>query len=257
LLALIAAASLYPLDYFIINVSPEKLQQILPTLQAMGFNHSEINELSKEVGENLVGRTGGAVSLAVGMTQIFSAIPGMKSLMQYWYHFAIMFEALFILTTIDAGTRIARFITQDMLGHVYKPLGQSKNIWSNILISAFVVFCWGYFIYTGTVSSIWPMFGSANQMLAAIALIIGTSYLLNEGKAKYIWVTMVPMIFVVVTTLTSGILNLKNLFLPLIISGKNIGQGIVNSFLTILIMLAVIILLFDAIPKWYRVYKKV
>ncbi|MEJ5264619.1 MAG: carbon starvation protein A [Bacteroidales bacterium] len=257
LLALIAAASLYPLDYFIINVSPEKLQQILPTLQAMGFNHSEINELSKEVGENLVGRTGGAVSLAVGMAQIFSAIPGMKSLMQYWYHFAIMFEALFILTTIDAGTRIARFITQDMLGHVYKPLGQSKNIWSNILISAFVVFCWGYFIYTGTVSSIWPMFGSANQMLAAIALIIGTSYLLNEGKAKYIWVTMVPMIFVVVTTLTSGILNLKNLFLPLIISGKNIGQGIVNSFLTILIMLAVIILLFDAIPKWYRVYKKV
>jgi carbon starvation protein len=257
LLALIAAASLHPLDYFIINVSPEKLQQILPTLHAMGFTHSEINELSKEVGETLAGRTGGAVSLAVGMAQIFSAIPGMKALMQYWYHFAIMFEALFILTTIDAGTRIARFITQDMLGHIYKPLGQTKNIWGNILISAIVVFCWGYFIYTGTVSSIWPMFGSANQMLAAIALIIGTSYLINEGKARYAWVTLVPMTFVAITTLTSGVLNLKNLFLPLITSGKNVGQGIINSTLTVIIMLAVIVLLADAIPRWYKAYKKV
>ncbi|MCX7986116.1 MAG: carbon starvation protein A [Bacteroidales bacterium] len=256
LLALIAAASLYPLDYFIINVTPEKLQQILPTLQAMGFTHSEINELSREVGENLAGRTGGAVSLAVGMAQIFSSIPGMKSLMQYWYHFAIMFEALFILTTIDAGTRIARFITQDMLGHLYKPLSQPKNVFSNVLVSAFVVFCWGYFIYTGTVSSIWPMFGSANQMLAAIALIVGTSYLINSGKAKYAWVTLIPMTFVAITTLTSGILNLKNLFFPLIFNQTNIGQGIVNSLLTIIIMFAVVVLLIDAVPKWYKVYKK-
>lgn len=257
LLALIAAASLHPLDYFIINVSPEKLQQILPTLHAMGFTQSEINELSNEVGEDLVGRTGGAVSLAVGMAQIFSSIPGMKSLMSYWYHFAIMFEALFILTTIDAGTRIARFITQDMLGHIHKPLGQTNNVWGNILVSAIVVFCWGYFIYTGTVSSIWPMFGSANQMLAAIALVIGTSYLINAGKARYAWVTLIPMIFVAITTLTSGILNLKNLFLPLITSGKNVGQGIINSALTIIIMLAVIILLADAVPRWYRACKKV
>ncbi len=257
ILALIAAASLHPLDYFIINVSPEKLQQFLPTLHAMGFHQSEITELSKAVGENLAGRTGGAVSLAVGMAQIFSAIPGMKNLMQYWYHFAIMFEALFILTTIDAGTRIARFITQDILSHVYKPFANTKNVIINIIISAFVVFCWGYFIYTGTVSSIWPMFGSANQMLAAIALIISTSYLINIGKVKYIWVTFIPMLFVTITTLTSGVLNLKNIFIPMILSGNNVGPGWVNSFLTIIIMMAVIILLYDAIPHWYKALKKI
>ena len=121
IMALIAAASLNPLDYFQINVSAEKFAQILPQLQAMGFTQSELPKLAAEVGENIAGRTGGAVSLAVGMAQIFSSIPGLDKLMSYWYHFAIMFEAMFILTTIDAGTRVARFILQELFGKFYKP----------------------------------------------------------------------------------------------------------------------------------------
>ncbi len=127
LLALIAAASLNPLDYFIINVPADKLQTLMPLLHNMGFTASNITQLSAEVGENIAGRTGGAVSLAVGMAQIFSSLPGLSHLMSYWYHFAIMFEALFILTTIDAGTRIARFILQENLGKIYKPLGQTAE----------------------------------------------------------------------------------------------------------------------------------
>ena len=125
ILALIAAASMLPLDYFMINVPVEKFQAILPQLHAMGFTESNITQLSAEVGENIIGRTGGAVSLAVGMAQIFSSIPGLNKLMSYWYHFAIMFEALFILTTIDAGTRIGRFILQEMIGKIFKPFGQA------------------------------------------------------------------------------------------------------------------------------------
>jgi carbon starvation protein len=163
-LALIAAASLLPLDYFIINVPAEKFQSVLPQLHAMGFMDSNIAQLSAEVGEKIVGRTGGAVSLAVGMAQIFSNIPGLTKLMSYWYHFAIMFEALFILTTIDAGTRIGRFVLQEMLGKIYKPFGQTDWLPGNLLASFFIVVAWAYFIYTGTVSSIWPMFGTANQL---------------------------------------------------------------------------------------------
>ena len=175
ILALIAACSLLPLDYFMINVPVEKFQAILPQLHSMGFTESNITVLSAEVGEKIVGRTGGAVSLGVGMAYIFSSIPGMKGLMSYWYHFAIMFEALFILTTIDAGTRIGRFILQEAIGKVYKPFQKTNWLPGNLFTSALIVFAWGYFIYTGSVSTIWPMFGTANQLLATLALAIGTS----------------------------------------------------------------------------------
>jgi carbon starvation protein len=164
ILALIAATSLFPLDYFQINVSPEKFTEILPQLHSLGFTQSNLTNLSAAVGEKIAGRPGGAVSLAVGMAQIFSSIPGLASLMSYWYHFAIMFEALFILTTVDAGTRIARFILQEVLGKVYKPFGQTNWLIGNIITSFVVVFAWGYFIYTGSVTTIWPMFGVANQL---------------------------------------------------------------------------------------------
>ena len=149
-LALIAAASMLPLDYFMINVPVEKFQAILPQLHAMGFTESNITQLSTEVGENIIGRTGGAVSLAVGMAQIFSSIPGLGKLMSYWYHFAIMFEALFILTTIDAGTRIGRFILQEMIGKIYKPFGQADWLPGNLIASLLIVSAWAYFIYTGS-----------------------------------------------------------------------------------------------------------
>ena len=150
-MALIAASSLFPLDYFQINVPVEKFQQILPMLHSMGFTESNLETLSREVGENIAGRTGGAVSLAVGMAQIFSSIPGLEKLMSYWYHFAIMFEALFILTIIDAGTRIARFVLQEALGKVYAPFGRANWLPGNLLTSFLIVFAWGYFVYTGSV----------------------------------------------------------------------------------------------------------
>ena len=255
ILALVAAASLLPLDYFMINVSPEKLQHILPQLQAMGFTDSNITELSSEVGEKIIGRTGGAVSLAVGMAQIFSAIPGMKGLMSYWYHFAIMFEALFILTTIDAGTRIARFVLQEALGKVYKPFSRTNWLPGNLLASGLVVFAWAYFIYSGTVATIWPMFGSANQLLATIALVVGTSYIINRGKIKYAWITILPMIFVGVTTLTAGWQNIKNIYLPQALEAETRMAGTINLSLTVIIVICVLIILFNAVPKWVKVWQ--
>jgi len=222
----------------------------------MGFNDSNINTLSKEVGENIVGRTGGAVSLAVGMAQIFSSIPGMAGLMSYWYHFAIMFEALFILTTIDAGTRIARFVMQEAMGKVYKPFGRNDWLPGNLLASGLVVFAWAYFIYSGTVSTIWPMFGSANQLLATIALVIGTSYIINNGKIKYAWVTIIPMLFVGVTTLTAGFENIVNIYLPQASDPATRVAGIINLTLTVVIIVCVLIILSDAAPKWVKAWRE-
>ena len=252
-LALIAAASLLPLDYFMINVPTEKFQSVLPQLHAMGFIDSNIAQLSAEVGEKIIGRTGGAVSLAVGMAQIFSNIPGLTKLMSYWYHFVIMFEALFILTTIDAGTRIGRFVLQEMLGKFYKPFGRTDWLPGNLLASFIIVVAWAYFIYTGSVSSIWPMFGTANQLLAAIALTVGTSFIINRDKARYAWVTIVPLIFVTFTTLVAGTMNIINLFLPMVLIAKTQMQGIINLFLTAVIMGSVIIVIADATPKWIAV----
>lgn len=256
ILALIAASSLLPLDYFQINVPAEKFAGILPQLHEMGFTTSNIAQLSKDVGEQIAGRTGGAVSLAVGMAQIFSSIPGLSGLMSYWYHFAIMFEALFILTTIDAGTRIGRFVLQEALGKVYKPFGRTEWLPGNLLASFLIVFAWGYFIYTGSVSTIWPMFGTANQLLATIALAIGTSFIINRGKIKYAWVTILPMIFVGVTTITAGIMNVVNIYLPQILVAKTVVQGSINLILTGLILTCVVIILADAIPKWVRAARK-
>ncbi len=198
---LIAACALHPADYYAINVSPAVYQGLTG-----GLNHPvNLEMLTRQVGEQtLIGRTGGAVSLAVGMAQIFSGFPGLSGFMKYWYHFAIMFEALFILTTIDAGTRIARFILQEFLGRIYKPFGKTDWLPGNILASAIVVFAWGYLIWNASISTIWPMFGIANQLLAAIALAIGTTILAKMNKWKYLWVTIVPMVFVTVTTLTAA-----------------------------------------------------
>ncbi len=255
ILALIAAASLFPLDYFQINVSPEKFQQILPQLHAMGFTQTDLTRLQAEVGENVVGRTGGAVSLAVGMAEIFSRIPGLGHLMSYWYHFAIMFEALFILTTIDAGTRIARFILQESVGKVWKPFGQTAWLPGNLLASAIVVFFWGYFIYTGSVSTIWPMFGSANQLLATIALAVGTTYLVNQGKIRYAWITFVPMAFVGITTITAGIMNITGIYIPQLEEPKHFMIGLINLILTVVIILCVLIILKDLVPGWYSAWR--
>jgi carbon starvation protein len=251
-LALVAACSLHPMDYFLINVPPDKLALYSNQLHQMGFTTSNIKALSDGVGEKVTGRPGGAVSLAVGMAQIFSSIPGLKNLMSYWYHFAIMFEALFVLTIIDAGTRIARFVLQEALGKIWKPFERTNWLPGNLITSTVIVFAWGYFIYTGTVSTIWPMLGAANQLLATIALAVGTSFIINRGRAKYAWTTIIPMTFVGCTTLTAGITNIVGIYYPQVLVAATRTQGIVSLVLTVIIIVCVIIIFANSIPRWIR-----
>ena len=171
--------------------------------------------LSQMVGENITGRPGGAVSLAVGMAHVFSSLPGMKGLMSYWYQYVIMFEALFILTTIDAGTRVARYIAQDFLGLIYKPFKNSKSIILSIVLSAIVSFAWGYLLYGGDITTIWPIFGVSNQLLATLALAIGSNMILRRTKKlSYTMTTFLPMLFMGVTSTAAGFLTIVNNYIP-------------------------------------------
>ena len=249
IIALIAASSLFPGDYFAINVSPQKFA-------AMGVPSVNIQELAREVGETIAGRPGGAVSLAVGFAQIFAALPGMKGLMSYWYHFAIMFEALFILTTIDTGTRVGRFLVQEFVGKFYKPFERTDWMPGTLISTAVIVFSWAYFIHTGSISSIWPMFGVANQLLASVALCVATTAIINAGKQRYAWVTLLPLSFVSVTTLSAGFLNITDNFLPMTNDPATMFQGYLNSALTAILMLCAIIILVDSGRRWYRVLVK-
>jgi len=207
-LALIAACSLAPGDYFAINAPPAVFARL-------GLHTVKLPEFSAQVGEQLAGRTGGAVSLAIGMAQIFRNLPGMARLMSYWYHYAILFEALFILTTIDAGTRVARYVMQELMGKLYRPWGRTNWLPGNLLATALVVLSWGYLIWGGTIATIWPLFGTANQLLASIALGTMTTYLVNHDKAKYAWCTLLPGLFVLVTTVTAGTMSISQTFWPM------------------------------------------
>ena len=245
-LALIAATSMYPGDYFAINTTPEVFAKL-------GLHTVNLNIFSQEVGEKLAGRTGGAVSLAVGMAQIFKGLPGMDRLMAYWYHYAIMFEALFILTTVDTGTRVARYVLQELVGRVHKPFANTSWLPGNLVATACVVSGWGYLIYTGTISTIWPLFGTGNQLLATIALSITTTFLINMGKARYALITAIPMCFVGVTTLTAGVLSIKNIFWPLTSKPGQEFTGYLDSILMGIFILGVILVVFDAARRWIAV----
>jgi carbon starvation protein len=248
-MAFIAALSLTPADYFAINVPPDRFA-------ALGMEVEHLPELSRQVGEEVAGRTGGAVSLAVGMAQIFSSIPGLKGLMAYWYHFAIMFEALFILTTIDTGTRVARFLVQEFLGRFHRRLEQTDWMPGTVVASALVVGAWAYFIHTGTISTIWPMFGIANQLLAAMALSIGTTVIIKSGRARYAWVTILPLVFVAVTTLTAGWLSIGDSFLPMARQAATPAirfQGYLNAALTAVMMAAIVLTIANCVYKWIEV----
>ena len=246
IIALIAASSLHPGDYFAINLSPEKFH-------ALGMSIVNLPDLQREVGEVVAGRPGGAVSLAVGFAQIFAGFPGMRGLMSFWYHFAIMFEALFILTTVDAGTRIARFIVQEFVGRIWKPFERTNWIPGAALATAVVVFAWAYFIWEGSISTIWPMFGTANQLLAAVALAVGSTAIINAGKVRYVWVTLVPMLFVSVTTLVAGWMNITENFIPLIENPGTAGQGYVNTALTVVMMVCAVVILVESFRRWFKV----
>jgi carbon starvation protein len=244
-LALIAACSLYPGDYFAINTPPAVFSHL-------GMSTVNLDMFSSEVGERLAGRTGGAVSLAVGMAQIFRGLPGMTRLMGYWYHYAIMFEALFILTTIDTGTRVARYVLQELMGKVHKPFGNNAWLPGNLITSFFVVLGWGYLIYTGNISTLWPLFGTGNQLLATIALAVTTTFLINMGKKQYAWITAVPMCFVGVTTLTAGVMSIQNIFWPLTQKPGMVFTGYLDSILMTIFILGVILVVFDAVRRWIK-----
>ncbi|MBI5464654.1 MAG: carbon starvation protein A [Ignavibacteriales bacterium] len=249
IIALIAASSLWPADYFAINLTPEKFQML-------GLSPVNLDWLQQEVGETVAGRPGGAVSLAVGFAQIFSSIPGMAGLMSYWYHFAIMFEALFILTTIDAGTRVARFMVQEFGGRAWKPFARTDWLPGNILASGLVVFAWAWFIWNGSISTIWPLFGTANQLLAGVALAVATSAIINAGKVRYAWVTFVPMVFVSITTLTAGWLNIRDITVPQISNPKTMVNGYVTTAFLIVMMVCAVLILVESFRRWYRVLVK-
>lgn len=238
LMALFAAVTLIPGDYFAINTSSEVFKKL-------NMNVVDLPALSQLVGLNVAHRPGGAISLAVGMAHVFSSIgEGLRHTMKYWFQFIIMFEALFILTTIDAGTRVARYILQDILGYVYKPLGRKDWIPGVIATSAFVSLAWGYLLYTGDISSIWPMFGATNQTLSALALAIGTTIILRIGRKKaYAFITFIPCILITVTTFAAGILNVKTYIAK--------GQ-MVNVWLSVTIIFLVVIIVADNIRVWLK-----
>ena len=236
--AIITACSLSPGDYYAINTPKE-------VFATLGMPVVNLPELQREIGEVVTGRTGGAVSLAVGMAKIFSGLPGMANLAAYWYHFAIMFEAVFILTTVDSGTRIGRFLIQEFGGRVWKPLGRTDWMTGSLLATAAMILGWGYFIWTGSISTIWPMFGIANQLLASVALAVGTTLIINMGRAKYCWVTAVPLAWVATMTITAGVLSVRDNFWPMA-TGPDPAlhiQGYIDSICTVVMLaLAVIIL---------------
>jgi carbon starvation protein len=249
-MALIAACSLQPQDYFAINTSPAVYQKLnmevvnLPALQA-------------EVGENVQGRPGGAVSLAVGMAQIFSKLPGMRGMMDYWYHFAIMFEALFILTTIDAGTRVARFLVGEFIGRASPATARmGDHAWmpGAMISTGLVVFSWAYFIWVGSISTIWPMFGIANQLLASISLAIATTIIMNSRKAKYAWITLLPFVFLSVNTLVGGWMSVRDNFWPLTANANATlrTQGYIDTFATLAMMICVLVIIAAAIRRWIK-----
>ncbi|HJQ54446.1 MAG TPA: carbon starvation CstA family protein, partial [Gemmatimonadaceae bacterium] len=216
-MALIAACVLTPGVYFAINAPASAIgttaASAATAVQHWGFtlDPAQMQVLAQNVGEkSLLSRTGGAPSLAVGMAHLFSSVLGGPTAMALWYHFAIMFEALFILTTVDAGTRVGRFMLQDLLKHVWAPIGRVSWYPAVLISSALIVAMWGHFLYQGVmdplggINSLWPLFGISNQLLAAVALCVGTTVIIKMGKARYAWVTILPLVWLVIVTMTAG-----------------------------------------------------
>lgn len=245
LMALIAACTLMPGDYFAINTPKESYDAFLaahPSLHGV-----DIDYFSQRIGIDLHGRTGGAVSLAVGMAHIFNKIPYMDQLMAYWYNFAIMFEAVFILTAIDAGTRVGRFFLQEMLGSVI-PKFNDKNWTPGIIISSLVfTFAWGYLVFTGNVSSIWPLFGISNQLLAACGLIVCTTMLIRLNRGKYALCSAIPGVFMAVITFWAGYIQVTTIYIPK-------GQYLLAS-LAVIAMVLMLVVFIGAFRKWYQLLK--
>ena len=245
LMALIAACTLIPGDYFAINTPKEMYESFIS--QNPGLKAVQLDHFSERIGVDLYGRTGGAVSLAVGMAHIFDSIPFMDDVMAYWYNFAIMFEAVFILTAIDAGTRVGRFFLQEMLGSVI-PKFNDKNWMPGILISSLLfTFSWGYLVYTGNVSSIWPLFGISNQLLAACGLIVCTTMLIRMNRGRYALCAAIPGVFMAIITFWAGYEQVVNIYLP--------REQYLLASLAMVAMVLMLIVFINTFKRWYHLLR--
>jgi carbon starvation protein len=291
-MAMVAACAMHPGVYFAIN-SPPSIVGATPeiaaqTISGWGFplTADTMANLAHAVGEQtLWNRAGGAPSLAVGMAQIFSNTIGGPRLLSIWYHFAIMFEALFILTVLDAGTRVGRFMIQELGSRVWKPMGRKNWMPATLISSGLIVAAWGYFLYQGVIdplggiNSLWPLFGISNQLLAAVALVVATTILLKMGRLKYIWVTLVPMTWLVIITMTAscqkifsanpriGFLSYANALAAQIAAGKIPAAKIVetqrvifnqrlDAGVTAVLAVMILVLLVEAVRRWWAILRE-
>jgi len=222
----------------------------------LGIHVKELPGLARSSGEVVASRTGGGVSLAVGMARIFSGLPGMSALVSYWYHFAIMFEALFILTTIDTGTRIGRFLLQEFIGRANAKLGEPKSLTGGLIATCCIVTGWAYFILTGNIATLWPMFGVANQLLACTALAVATSILLREGKRRaYALVTVLPLAFVATTTISAAVMSITTIYLPMTENPATSTTGWVDTAVTSGLLACIAMILVGSAVRWARMLK--
>ncbi|HVD77308.1 MAG TPA: carbon starvation CstA family protein [Vicinamibacteria bacterium] len=288
-MAMVAACALHPGVYFAINspagIVGATVEKAAATISMWGYpvDAATLEALAARVGERtLLNRTGGAPSLAVGMAQIFSGTIGGDRLLGIWYHFAIMFEALFILTVLDAGTRVGRFMVQELLGHVYAPLGRTSWYPSVLVTSGLIVGGWGYFLYQGVrdplggINSLWPLFGISNQLLSAVALVVATTILLKMGRGRWAWVTLAPMAWLGTVTMTA---SYQKIFHPdprigFLAQARVLGDQIAGGLLppdkvaqaerlifnnrldaavTALFVVLIVILIAEALYEWYRI----
>ncbi|HEY6853548.1 MAG TPA: carbon starvation CstA family protein, partial [Gemmatimonadales bacterium] len=281
-MAMIAACTLEPGVFFAMNTTPAALAQASSVLQHAGFvvSPDSMQALAAQMGEaTLVARSGGAPSLAVGMAHIFSQAAstlGGREFTALWYHFAIMFEALFILTTIDAGTRVGRFMLQEIVGHAWPRFGQTSWYPSVASASAVIVAAWGYFLYQGVVdplggiNSLWPLFGISNQLLALVALCVGTTILIKMGRQRYAWVTLLPLVWLTTVTMTAG---WQKVFaadprLGFLAHAASLAGSVdphaprlvfndrLNTFVALLFMAVVALLLVVSLREWWLVLSK-
>jgi carbon starvation protein len=251
---LVAASALHPADYFAINSTAEVFQHL-------GLTPIDLPALEQDVGVKLAAKTGGAVSLAVGMAKIFAGLPVVRSIpraLAYWYHFAIMFEALFILTTVDAGTRVARFLIQEVVGRANSKLGRPGFLPGALLTTLLVVAAWSWLIFAALdnprgMGVLWTMLGVSNQLLAVIALSFGTVWLVNQGKARYAWVTLVPLVWVATTTLTGGFISVTQTYWAMAQQPATRTMGLVCAISIASVMACSLAVVFEGARRCLRV----
>ncbi|WP_342473455.1 carbon starvation protein CstA [Bacillus sp. FSL W8-1141] len=245
IMALIAATALHPGDYFAINSTPE-------VFRTLGMSVENLPQLSKEIGLDLEGRTGGAVTLAVGMAYIFTGIPFFSHLASYFFQFVIMFEAVFILTAIDAGTRVARYLIQDFFGEAYKPLKRNDWLPGSVFASALACFMWGYLLYSGDIGSIWALFGVSNQLMASVGLIIGATVVLKiADKRRYMLTCLIPLAYLYVTVNYAGYWMVANVYL----NPEASGYSVLNAVLSMIMLILGFVIIVFAIKKWIEIWR--